>query len=258
MESILRRERLIIGSCLTALVIFAWLYLLHSKAVMPDMDMRDMPGMVMPELPWGAVTLLLLFAMWTVMMVAMMVPSAALMVLAFLTMNRSRRANARPLSAGGHLSAGDTLVVWAAYSALATLAQMGFASRGAFILLNGRDESGAERSFARGGRCFPVDSAQTRVPEGLPLTARLPDERVARRHAAGAFVMGLRHGGYCVGCCWVLMSLLFVAGVMNLLWVAAIGLFVMAEKMWTKGELLGHAAGITLVSAGIALIAQHR
>jgi predicted metal-binding membrane protein len=56
----------------------------------------------------------------------------------------------------------------------------------------------------------------------------------------------------------VLMSLLFVAGVMNLLWVAAIGLFVMAEKMWTKGELLGYAAGITLVAAGIALIAQHR
>jgi predicted metal-binding membrane protein len=73
---------------------------------------------------------------------------------------------------------------------------------------------------------------------------------------AGAFVMGLRHGAYCVGCCWFLMALLFVAGVMNLLWVAVIALFVMAEKILAKGELLAHVAGVALVIAGAALMAH--
>jgi predicted metal-binding membrane protein len=77
-----------------------------------------------------------------------------------------------------------------------------------------------------------------------------------REGAAGAFVMGVRHGAYCVGCCWVLMALLFVAGVMNLFWVAVIALFVMAEKILAKGELLGHVAAIALVSAGVALMAR--
>jgi predicted metal-binding membrane protein len=77
-----------------------------------------------------------------------------------------------------------------------------------------------------------------------------------RDGTAGAFVMGLRHGAYCVGCCWILMALLFVAGVMNLFWVASIALFVMAEKVWANGELLRHVAGITLVTAGVALVAR--
>ncbi len=256
MESILRRERLIIGSCLAALVTLAWLYLLHSKAAMPGMDMPEMPGMVMPGPPWGAVTLLLLFAMWTVMMVAMMVPSAAPMVLAFLTMNRSRRANVRPLVPVGIFLLGY-LVVWAAYSAVATLAQWGL--HHAALLSS---SMAATSPVLNGALLVAAGVFQwTPLKRGCLKGCRSPLAFLMsewRDGTAGAFVMGLRHGGYCVGCCWVLMALLFVAGVMNLLWVAVIALFVMAEKMWTKGELLGHAAGITLVVAGIALIAQHR
>jgi predicted metal-binding membrane protein len=77
-----------------------------------------------------------------------------------------------------------------------------------------------------------------------------------RDGAAGAFVMGLRHGAYCLGCCWILMALLFVAGVMNLLWVAVIALLVMAEKVLPKGEVLAYIAGIALVAAGIVQIAK--
>ena len=77
-----------------------------------------------------------------------------------------------------------------------------------------------------------------------------------REGAAGAFVMGLRHGAYCLGCCWVLMALLFVAGVMNLFWVAVIALLVMAEKVLPKGEVLGKLAGAGLVAAGIVHIAK--
>jgi predicted metal-binding membrane protein len=69
----------------------------------------------------------------------------------------------------------------------------------------------------------------------------------------GAFVMGLKHGAYCVGCCWLLMSLLFVAGVMNLLWIAAIAVFVLVEKAVPKGDLIGRFAGAALIVAGIVL-----
>ena len=65
--------------------------------------------------------------------------------------------------------------------------------------------------------------------------------------------MGLRHGSYCVGCCWILMALLFVAGVMNLLWVAVIALFVLAEKILPRGELISRGAGAVLVVAGIVM-----
>src|SRR5207248_1372958 len=77
-----------------------------------------------------------------------------------------------------------------------------------------------------------------------------------RDGAPGAFVMGLRHGSYCLGCCWMLMALLFVAGVMNLFWVALISLFVMAEKILVRGELLGQATGVVLAIAGVALMAR--
>jgi predicted metal-binding membrane protein len=71
----------------------------------------------------------------------------------------------------------------------------------------------------------------------------------------GALRMGLDHGAYCLGCCWLLMAVLFVAGVMNLLWVAAIAVFVLAEKIVPRGDLLARAAGVVLVGAGAALLA---
>jgi predicted metal-binding membrane protein len=77
-----------------------------------------------------------------------------------------------------------------------------------------------------------------------------------RDGTAGAFIMGVRHGTFCVGCCWFLMALLFVAGVMNLLWVAVIALFVLAEKILPKGDLLARVAGVALVIAGAAMIAH--
>jgi predicted metal-binding membrane protein len=157
LETILRRERLILGGCLAALVVLSWLYLLYSKAAMPDMNMQDMPGMVMPEFhKWGAATVLLLFAMWAVMMVAMMVPSAAPMILAFLTVNQRRRETARPLVPVGIFLLGY-LAVWTAYSAVATLAEWGL--RRTPILRDGGNQSGAEWRAAHRGGSVPVDPA---------------------------------------------------------------------------------------------------
>jgi predicted metal-binding membrane protein len=248
LETIVRRERLIIGGCLAAVVLVAWSYLLHSKAAMADMEM---PGMIMP---WDAVAVLLLFVMWAVMMVAMMVPSAAPMILAFLNVNHRRKTTSRPLLPVGIFLCGY-LTVWTAYSAVATLAQWGLHKA---ALLS--PTMAATSPVLSGGLLLAAGVFQwTPLKRACLKGCRSPLSFLMsewRDGTVGAFVMGLRHGSYCLGCCWMLMALLFVAGVMNLLWVAEIALFVMAEKILLRGELLGHIAGVALVTAGIAIMAR--
>lgn len=248
METILRRERLIFGGCLAAMVLLAWLYLLHSKAAMADMEM---PGMIMP---WDAMAVFLLFVMWAVMMVAMMVPSAAPVILAFLALNHRRQTAARPLAPVGMFLFGY-LAVWTAYSAVATLAQWGLHKA---ALLS--PAMAATSPVLSGGLLLAAGVFQwTPLKRACLKGCRSPLSFLMsewRDGAAGAFVMGLRHGSYCLGCCWMLMALLFVAGVMNLLWVAAIALFVMAEKILVRGELLGRVMGAALVTAGVMLMAR--
>lgn len=243
---------MIIGGCLTAMVILAWLYLLRSKTGMPHMDM---PGMVMPELhEWGATTVLLLFVMWAVMMVAMMVPSASPMIFAFLTVNQRRRATARPLVPVGIFLLGY-VSVWTAFSGVATLAEWGLHQAALLSSTMVATSPALNGGLLIAAGVFQWTPLKRACLKGCrsPLSFLMSEWR---NGSAGAFVMGLRHGAYCVGCCWVLMALLFVAGVMNLFWVAVIALFVMAEKILAKGELLGYVAGMALVSGGVALIAH--
>jgi predicted metal-binding membrane protein len=254
LESLLRRERLIVGGCLVAVVVLSWLYLLHLKAAM-DMSGMDMPGMVMLDTQaWGAITLLLLFVMWAVMMVAMMVPSATPMIFAFLSLNQSRSATNRPLVPVGIFLLGY-LVVWTAYSAVATLAEWGLHQA---TLLS--TTMAATSPALNGGLLVAAGVFQlTPLKRACLKSCRSPLSFLMsewRNGAGGAFVMGLRHGAYCLGCCWILMALLFVAGVMNLFWVAVIALLVMAEKVLPKGEVLGYITGIALVAAGVARIAK--
>jgi len=260
LETILRRERLVILGCLAVMALLAWAYLFHTRAAMPGMDMTgmdmrgmDMPGMVMPGFnEWSVTTVLLLYVMWAVMMVAMMVPSAAPMILAFLALNQRRRAASRAFVPVGVFLAGY-LTVWAAYSAVATFAQWRLHEA---ALLS--PQMAATSPLLSGGLLivagiFQWTPLKRACLKGCrsPLTFLMSEWREG---AAGAFVMGLRHGAYCIGCCWILMALLFVAGVMNLLWVALIALFVMVEKLLTKGDLLGRIGGVAMVIAGAALI----
>ena len=215
----------------------------------------DMPGMVMLDLhEWGLTTVLLLFVMWTVMMVAMMVPSAAPMILAFLTVNQRRQATARPFVPVTIFLLGY-LAVWTAFSAVATLAEWGLHQA---ALLS--TTMTATSTVLNGGLLIAAGVFQwTPLKRACLKGCRSPLSFLMsewREGTAGAFIMGLRHGTYCVGCCWFLMALLFVAGVMNLLWVAVIALFVMAEKISPKGELLARVAGVGLVIAGAALLAH--
>jgi predicted metal-binding membrane protein len=251
-ETILRRERLIVGGCLAAMVVLAWIYLLHTKMTMPDMNM---PGMVMVDLhEWGGADVFLLFVMWAVMMVAMMVPSAAPMILSFVTVNQRRQAAARPLAPVSIFILGY-LAVWTAFSALTTLAEWGLHQAALLSTTMTATSPALNGGLLIAAGIFQWTPVKRTCLTGCrsPLSFLMSEWRDG---TAGAFLMGLRHGAYCVGCCWFLMALLFVAGVMNLLWVAVIALFVLAEKIVPKGELLARVAGVALVIAGAAMMAH--
>ena len=252
MESLLQRERWIVRGCLSAVVVLCWLYLLHLKTAMV-MSGMDMPGMVMLDTqPWSGVTLLLLFVMWTVMMVAMMVPSASPMVLTFLTVNRTRSANNRLVPVGIFLL--GYVVVWTAYSALATLMEWGLHQAALLSTTMQATSPILNGILLVTAGIFQLTPLKQACLKGCrsPLTFLMSEWREG---AKGAFLMGLRHGAYCLGCCWILMALLFVAGVMNIFWIAVLALVVMAEKVLRNGDRFAQIVGVVLVVAGIMHIA---
>jgi predicted metal-binding membrane protein len=266
-ETILRRERLILGSCLAAMVILAWIYLFHLKTAMPGMSMAgtdlpdmNMPGMDMPAMAqpgiqaWSAVTIALLFVMWAVMMVAMMLPSATPVIFAFLKVNDARQAANRPFVPVTIFVFGY-LAVWTGFSAIATFAQWGLHKAALLSPAMAATSPVLNGVLLIAAGIFQWTPLKLACLKGCrsPLSFLMSEWREG---AGGAFVMGLKHGAYCVGCCWVLMTLLFVAGVMNLLWVAVIALFVMAEKMLPKGEFIARISGVALILAGVAMAAH--
>jgi predicted metal-binding membrane protein len=146
-----------------------------------------------------------------------------------------------------------SLAVWAAFSLVAALSQTGLQAAALLSPMM------ATTSPVLGGilligaglvQWTPLKRACLSVCRS-PLSFLMSGWREGR---LGAFSMGIRHGGYCVGCCWALMALLFVAGVMNLVWVAAISVAVLVEKVLPYGEAVSRVAGVGLVAAGIALM----
>jgi predicted metal-binding membrane protein len=236
---------------LVGMAVLAWLYLLRLARALPEMDM----GMAMPQMQsWGLIDLLLVFVMWVIMMIAMMIPSAAPMILMFTTIYRRRADEQRPVVGTGIFLAGY-LVIWTAYAALASVAQWGL--HGAALL---SPTMASTSSLAGGGLLVAAGIFQwTPLKQTClancrsPLSFLMTEWRDGKR---GAFVMGLRHGAYCVGCCWVLMALLFVAGVMNLVWVAAIAAFVLVEKVIPGGGRISRVAGVALLVAGLLVMTQ--
>jgi predicted metal-binding membrane protein len=245
LEAALNRDRAMVLAGLIGVSAMAWMYTFSDARGMMCMGM----GMSMPQMQsWGPRDLLLMFAMWAVMMVAMMVPSAAPMVLTFAAVNRKRREQQRPFAPTSVFLLGY-LAVWTGFSVLATLAQW---SLHVTALLSPKmivtsPMLGGVLLLAAGLFQF------TPLKRACLVRCRTPLEFLMtewREGVEGAFVMGLRHGIYCVGCCWVLMGLLFVAGVMNLLWVALISSLVLAEKITPRGYRLSWAAGLLLIGWG--------
>jgi predicted metal-binding membrane protein len=210
------------------------------------------PNMAMPNLQsWSVLDFFLMFLMWAVMMVAMMVPSVTPMVLMFATSNRNRRKNDGSFVPTGVFVLGY-LVVWSVFSMAATAAQWGLhaaALLSPVMSTNTPVLGGLLLIIAGVFQCTSMKDAclsHCKSPLGFIMTHW-------REGPWGGVRMGLHHGAYCVGCCWALMALLFVNGVMNLLWVAVLAAFVLMEKV-VKGSWFSRVTGGLLVAWGVFIL----
>lgn len=249
---LLLRQRVVILAALAAVAALAWLYLFLAAADMTAAMAGMDRAMAMPQR--GAIELLLLFAMWWVMMVGMMLPSVAPVILTFATVNQNRRARGEPYVPSALFTAGY-LLAWGGFSLAATLAQEAL-ERAA--LLSPMDMTTNSRLL--GGLLFLAAGLYQFTPMKLACLrlCRSPLDFVAnhwRDGPGGALRMGLIHGLYCLGCCWVLMLLLFVGGVMSLLWVAFLGVVVLAEKL-SAGPWPARLGGGLLIAYGAWLLAM--
>jgi predicted metal-binding membrane protein len=202
--------------------------------------------------PWTALDAGLMFVMWAVMMVAMMVPSATPMVLLYAHVLRSRAGDTEPLVPTGAFFAGY-VSVWIAFSAAATTLQ--WALEQAALL----SPMMVSTSPKFGGIVLIAAAVYQWTPakDTCLRHCRSPIWYLSthwRHGVGGAYVMGIQHGAYCLGCCWVLMALLFVGGVMNLLCIAAITIFVLIEKLAPFGRGVGRAGAGLLALIGLGLI----
>jgi len=248
----LRRQRAVILAALAAIAALAWLYLFLAAADMTAAMAGMDRTMVMP--PRGSTELLLLFAMWWVMMVGMMLPSVAPVILTFATVNRNRAARGEPYVPSALFTAGY-LLAWVGFSLAATLAQEALERAN---LISPMDMTTNSRLL--GGLLFLAAGLYQFTPVKLACLrlCRSPLDFVVnhwRDGPGGALRMGLTHGLYCLGCCWVLMLLLFVGGVMNLLWVAFLGVVVLVEKL-SAGTWMGRIGGALMMICGAWLLAM--
>jgi predicted metal-binding membrane protein len=246
-EKLLMRDRLIILLALAAIVAISWRYLAVMAANMQSVAQMsmpmDMPGMDMTS----SSNFLPLFAMWAVMMVAMMLPSAAPTIL--LVLGVYRRRGDRFTRPNSLLFVAGYLLAWTAFSALAAGLQS-FLHRAALLT-----PAMAARSAVLGGTILLTAGIYQWLPFKNSCLAHCHSPLSFLTHywregPVGALRMGLLHGLFCIGCCWALMALLFVAGVMNLLWVAAIAAFVLLEKLAPARLRLSRVAGTALMTWG--------
>jgi predicted metal-binding membrane protein len=247
--NLLRRERVVIVLALAGVTAIAWLYLFFVGDDMADMAMPAMDGMPDMAMPFAAPWV---FAMWWVMMLGMMLPSAAPMILMFEAVQRRQRERERPYVPTAMFVAGY-LIVWGGFSVAATAAQWGL-QQGAFL-----SPMLGLASSTLGGLLFILAAIYQFTPlkHACLRQCRSPFAFVLnhwRDGWDGALRMGAGHGLYCLGCCWVLMALLFAVGVMNLLWVAAIAAFVFAEKLLPGGVWVGRIGGVAMAAFGVSLL----
>ena len=243
---VLMRDRLIILLALAAIVAISWRYLAVMAANMQSMAQMSMP-MDMPGMDMTSISFVSLFTMWAVMMVAMMLPSAAPTIL--LVLGVYRRRGDRFTRRNSLLFVAGYLLAWTAFSALAAGLQVSL-HRAALLT-----PTMAARSAVLGGAILLIAGIYQWLPfKNVCLTHCHSPLAFLTHHwregSVGALRMGLLHGAFCIGCCWALMALLFVAGVMNLLWVAAIAVFVLLEKLAPVGLRVSRVAGSALMIWG--------
>ena len=242
--AVLKLDRMVVAFGLAAVATLSWVYLIYMDWGMRHMDV-GMNMLIMPAMQhWTPWDLALVFLMWVVMMVAMMVPAASPVILLFTEINRRRNEHQDTFIATGQFLLGY-LTAWAGFSVLATLAQWALLTAALISPMMQSTSKALGGGLLLGAGLFQFSPlkysclAQCRSPMGFLVTEW-------RDGPGGAFRMGLKHGGYCLGCCWALMVLLFVFGVMNLLWVACLSGIVLLEKI-TANQWFSRLGGFVFI-----------
>ena len=248
-KAVLKRDRVVVVVGLVAIAVAAWVYTVLLTGDMMSMRME----MSAPDVKvWGTTDFVLTFVMWTVMQVAMMTPSTAPMIVMYARFSRQRHERQSPIAAMWVFLLGY-LIVWTGFSAAATLVQ--WVLRAADLLspmmVSTNPLFGGVLLIATGAFQFTaLKNAcldHCRSPWGFIMTEW-------REGTQGALIMGFRHGILCVGCCWLLMALMFVAGVMNVLWAAILTAYVLVEKIVPSGRLVSRAAGLLAIGWGVWMV----
>ncbi|MDZ4739062.1 MAG: DUF2182 domain-containing protein [Alphaproteobacteria bacterium] len=219
-----------------------WLIAAHGGMSTPDAGMDAMPAM-----GWTPAYAVSMFVMWTIMMVAMMLPSALPMILLHArTAKDSRFATVAFASA--------YLAVWTGFSALATIAQWLLSEIGVLNEAMQLHSNVLAAVLLAGAGIYQLTPLKQLCLSHCraPLTFLMQHWRPG---VYGAIRMGLAHGAYCVGCCWFIMALLFAGGVMNLIWIALLAAFVMAERLLPFGDLVGKMAGVGAMGLAVYVLA---
>jgi predicted metal-binding membrane protein len=258
LEAVLRRDRFVLIAALVAVIVVSWIWIvLGAGTGMSAVAMTQMAGMpdmdtMMERAVWTAGYAGLIFAMWWVMMVAMMLPGAAPVLLLFARVNRTQQVRDRPYVPTGFFGAGY-LTVWSGFSAVTTGLQWGFEQLG---LLGSMMTA---KNYWFGGAILVAAGLWQLTPlKGVCLRhCRSPLSFLTqqwRQGRLGAFRMGLEHGAYCLGCCWFLMGLLFFGGIMNLFWIAGVACFILLEKTMPMGHWFGRVAGVCFAAWGVLML----
>jgi len=265
-ERLIKQDRAIVGTSLVVVALLSWIYLFVLAAEMARGDMSlmgmgslkamgNMAGaMATVPQPWGITTFILMLVMWWVMMIGMMIPSAMPMILVHARVQRKRHPEENLLSRSGIFTLGYG-VAWLGFALVATLLQWAL-SEAALI-----SPMMVATSRYLGVAIFLAAGAYQLTPLKHICLAncRSPIHFLTthwRNGRAGVLRTGVDHGTYCVGCCWFLMVILFFGGVMNLLWVAAIAIFVMMEKLIPRGELVSRISGVLMLGFAGYLFAE--
>ena len=227
-RSLRRTDLIVVSAAIFSLAGLAWLYLLVLASKMEGGQGTSMASMPQAE-PWDVLDFLLMFIMWTVMMIGMMLPTAIRTALIYAAVVRQSTAFGIPLAATAWFVAGY-IIVWTIFSVGATALQAGLNGLGLLSPMMASASSWFAAALLLAAGIYQL----TPWKDACLRHCQSPAEYLAgkfRPGIGGAIGLGVRHGSYCLGCCWALMCLLFVGGVMNLLWIAALMIFVLLEKL---------------------------
>jgi predicted metal-binding membrane protein len=260
LERFLLRDRTIVIVSMAGLTMASWFYLLVLSSNMAEGDRSLMGMMPMGDLmaaklqPWTPATFALMLAMWWIMMIGMMLPSAAPMVLLFTRIERKNVSDRSPGVRSGFFALGYFLI-WLGFCLIATLLQWTLGETELLSTMMASTSSLLSAAIIAAAGLYqftPLKQACLSYCRS-PIQFLTTNWRIGNN---GAFRMGVSHGAYCVGCCWALMALLFVAGVMNLLWVAALAIFVLLEKVALQGPWVSRVSGFAMLGVSGAVLLQ--